>query len=288
MPNEFKQNTVALVYDFDGTLSPEPMQHYGVLPKLNVEPPKFWAEVKRLRKEHRAEELLMYMHEMVRIADASGVKLQREDLKELGSRIEYFPGVEDWFERINRYVAEKSNGAIKVEHYIISAGLKEIIEGCSIADQFEEIYACELFYDAYGHPKWPARVITDTSKTQYLFRVNKGVLDVNESINSHMPAEERKIPFDNMIYFGDGETDVPSMALMMQNGGHAVAVHKDEKGQNTCQDLRRANRIDYFCDADYSAGSQLEVMVQNTLDIIVSRIELRQRVFELPPRGKLT
>ncbi|SFR56194.1 HAD family hydrolase [Litoreibacter janthinus] len=284
----FEQNIVALVYDFDGTLSPEAMQHYGVLPSLELTPEEFWGKVKSERKENRSEELLVYMREMINLADHKKVKLDRKTFQDHGATVKFFEGVTTWFDRINKFTSEISEGSeIKVEHYIISSGLKEMIEGCAIADQFKEIFACEFSYDQYGHPDWPSRVISDTSKTQYLFRINKGVLDVNESINSHMPNEQRRIPFDNMIYFGDGDTDVPSMAVMMGNGGHAVAVHSPNENSEKCLDLKKAKRIDYYCPADYSEGSELDRLVKATLRVIVSRIALRQEIFELPPVGKI-
>ena len=282
----FNQNTIALVYDFDGTLSPEAMQHYGVLPSLGIKLADFWASVKAKRHESKSEELLVYMKEMIRLSDQKGVKLDRSTFFEHGKSIQFFEGVETWFDRIDDYVASISkNEPVIVEHYIISAGLKEMIEGCLVAEKFQEIFACEFSYDQYGHPDWPSRIVSDTSKTQYLFRINKGVLDVNESINSHMPASERRIPFDNMIYFGDGETDVPSMAVMMANGGHAVAVHPEGENIQKCLDLKKAKRIDYFCPADYREGSELDDLVKRTLSVIVSRTALRQRIFELPPEG---
>lgn len=276
----FSQNIIAMVYDFDGTLSPEAMQHYGVLPALDVLPKDFWADVKSRRRQLNAEELLVYMHRMIEIADQRGVKLDRPSFNAHGGDISFFEGVDGWFDRINHFVSEVSSGDVLVEHYIISSGLKEMIEGCSIADKFKEIFACEFIYDAYGHPIWPARVISDTSKTQYLFRINKGVLDVNESINSHMPMRDRRIPFDNMLYFGDGDTDVPSMAVMMSNGGHAIAVHKPGEDDAKCRSLREAGRIDFFCEADYREGSILDRMVKNTIQILVSRIQLRQKIVE--------
>ncbi len=285
--SEFKQNTVALVYDFDGTLSPEAMQHYGVLPELDIAPSDFWASVKEKRREESAEELLVYMREMIKQADLKDVTLGRDDFAAHGAGIEFFEGVPDWFQRINSFVKGLAGGEeIQIEHYIISAGLKEMIEGCKIASEFTEVYACEFLYDKYGHPTWPARIISDTSKTQYLFRINKGVLDVNESINSHMPTNERRIPFDNMIYFGDGDTDVPSMAVVMGQGGHAVAVHKPGDSSEKCQGLLDAKRIDFYCEADYRDGSDLDRMVKDTLRVIVSRIALRMRIFELPPVGR--
>lgn len=280
--NEFHQNTVALVYDFDGTLSPEAMQHYGVLPSLNVEPFEFWGRVKEERYAEQAEELLIYMKQMIRLSDSEKVKLDKDSFKEHGRTIQFFEGVEEWFERINKFAEGLAKGAdIKIEHYIISSGLKEMIEGCSIAKHFREIFACEFLYDQYGHPEWPKRVISDTSKTQYIFRINKGVLDVNDSINSHMPESDRPIPFDNMIYFGDGDTDVPSMTVVMKNGGHAVAVHKPDESNEKCRKLLEANRIDYFCPADYRDGSELDRLVKDTLRVIIARIALRERMHDL-------
>lgn len=281
MSAEFHQNKIAIVYDFDGTLSPEAMQHYGVLPLLDIKPSDFWQDVKNKRKKQSAEELLVYMREMIKRADHLNVKLDRDSFKEHGAKISFFLGVETWFDRINGYVSQISDEAVEVRHYIISSGLKEMIEGCKIADHFERVYACEFIYDHYGHPVWPARIISDSSKTQYLFRINKGILDVNDPINGHMPNEDRPIPFDNMLYLGDGDTDVPSMAVMMQNGGHAIAVHPTGQDcSNKCRELKNARRIDFYCEADYREGSDLDGLVKNTLDVIVSRILLRKRISE--------
>jgi hypothetical protein len=264
------------------------MQHYGVLPALDIEPSVFWNRVKKLRREENAEELLVYMREMIDLADTKKVKLDRASFRSHGSSIAYFEGVEKWFDRINDFSKGLAGDAsINIEHYVISSGLKEMIEGCSIAKHFKSIFACEFRYDQYGHPYWPGRVISDTSKTQYLFRINKGVLDVNESINSHMPKSERAIPFDNMIYVGDGDTDVPSMAVVMQNGGHAVAVHKPESDNGKCIELRKEKRIDYFCAADFREGSDLDRLIKDTLRVIVARIALRQRIFHSNPAGSL-
>ncbi|WP_417262689.1 HAD family hydrolase [Celeribacter sp.] len=277
---EFTQNKIALVYDFDGTLSPEPMQHYGVLPAIGIPGTDFWADVKKKKTTEKAEELIVYMKEMIDLAAEKGVPLNREAFKTHGAEIKLFDGVDTWFSRINEFVASLSKH-VEVEHYIISAGLKEMILGSSIAGCFKEIYACEFRYNEEGKPYWPARIISDTSKTQYLFRINKGVLDVNESINSHMPREGRRIPFDDMIYFGDGDTDVPSMAVMMQNGGHSIAVHSPDGSSEKCMALKKARRIDFFAAADYREGSELDELVKSTLKVIVDRILLREQISQL-------
>ena len=278
LTTDFNQRTVALVYDFDGTLSPQAMQEYGVLPSLDIEPSDFWRSVKTKRKALGAEELLVYMREMVQLADQKQIRLDREAFQSHVASIEFFEGVPEWFDRIDQFSHQLSDGEVAVEHYIISSGLKEMIEGCSIAPKFREIFACEFLYDQYGHPQWPGRIISDTSKTQYLFRINKGVLDVNDSINSHMPFRDRPIPFDNMIYFGDGDTDVPSMAVTMANGGHAIAVHKPGASSEKCITLREAGRIDLFCEADYRPNSDLDSMVKDILRVVVSRVTLRSKI----------
>ncbi|SDF77301.1 haloacid dehalogenase-like hydrolase [Celeribacter baekdonensis] len=277
---DFEQKKIALVYDFDGTLSPEPMQHYGVLSELGVEASDFWNDVKEKKSKERAEELLVYMKEMIDLAEERNVSLDKKAFANHGAKIKLFEGVETWFPRINKYIRDRAPD-IEVEHYIISAGLKEMIVGCSIAKYFKEIYACEFRYNEQDKPVWPARIISDTSKTQYLFRINKGVLDVNDSINSHMPREERRIPFDDMLYFGDGDTDVPSMAVMMQSEGHSIAVHKPGGCPRKCIALKKAKRIDFFAAADYRDGSELDVLVKATLDVIVDRILLRDRISQL-------
>lgn len=278
----FRQSKVAIVYDFDETLSKEAMQHYGVLPALNIAPGDFWRGVKDERKNNRSEELLVYMKRMIAIARERRVPLTRESFRAHGAGIKFFPGVDGWFSRMNEFVKSLPDAqGVELEHYIVSSGLKNMIEGCSIAKEFTEIFACEFDYNDSGEPEWPSRVISDSSKTQYLFRINKGILDVNESINQHMPEGDRAIPFDNMIYIGDGDTDVPSMAVTMKGGGHAVAVHSREKGNKKCASLKDAGRVDFYCEADYREGSQLDDLIKSTLRVIVSRIVLRQKIHAL-------
>jgi hypothetical protein len=180
-------------------------------------------------------------------------------LRELGARVPYFPGVETWFERINRFVQEQTLGYVKVRHYIVSAGLKEILEGVSIAEKFHAIFASQYHYDAFGRPTFVNRVITDVSKTQYLFRINKGVEDLSLPVNEHMPEGDRPIPFRNMIYIGDGDTDVPSMAVTRKNGGHAFAVYSPGENIEKCDALFKAGRVDAYFEADYSPNRRLEI-----------------------------
>lgn len=277
----FKQNIIALVYDFDGTLSPQPMQEYTVLPELGEDPIQFWKECTKEAIEHKADSMLTYMRLLIAKMESHKSHLGKKALRNLAQGIQYFPGVETWFDRINTHVKEKSDGKIKVQHYIISAGLKEILDGVTIRHHFKEMFASEYYFDHHDVAKFPTVVINDTSKTQYLFRINKGIIDINQSINDYMPENERPIPFSNMIYIGDGQTDVPCMTVTKNNGGHALAVHKPNNPNSidVCRELARGNRIDYYAPANYEKGKVLEKRVKLLLDVIVSNILFEKEKF---------
>jgi len=280
---DFLHNTIAIVYDFDGTLSPKPMQEYTVLPKIGMDPGVFCANF----KEEQGEMMLTYMRLLLEKAHERNVPVGREDFAAMGKDVEYFPGVTDWFERINAFVAEEGNGQVKIEHYIISAGLKEILEGISIYDRFANVYASEYYYDRQGIPKFPKLLITDTTKTQFLFRINKGKHDLTESINQHMEWYMRPVPFQNMIYIGDGLTDVPSMTVVQANGGNSIAVHKhpgDEDGTNksleVCKELLSIGRVNFIAPADYSENSPLESHAKTLLRSVITSIAYEKEKFE--------
>lgn len=272
----FSRNVLALVYDFDGTLTPLPMQEYTVLPQLGIAGETFWAEVNREVRQTGGDPILTYMRLLVEKIEANKAHLSREALRSLARGIRYFPGVTGWFDRINAYVRERSEGAVETRHYIISAGLSEILEGISIKHHFERIYASQYHFNHHEVACFPTIVINDTSKTQYLFRINKGREDTHQSINDYMPEEERPIPFSQMLYLGDGLTDVPCMTVAKKYGGFAIAVHDParEGSLATCRELVRADRIDYFAHADYRPGRELEKRVRTLLDLIIARIRV--------------
>ena len=277
----FSKKTIALVYDFDGTLSPKPMQEYSFLPQLGVDAAEFWAECGRVAKAQGADPLITYMHLMYKKAKAKGLRIDRADLVAQGASVELFQGVEAWFKEIEDYVKIRAEShGIKLRHYLVSSGLTEIVEGTSIYKNFHNVFASEYWFDAYETP-YPKRVITDTGKTQYLFRINKGIEDLGESINAHMPEDARPIPFSNMIYFGDGDTDVPSMALMRKSGGHAIAVHTPGAPDEKCVDLFKAGRVDFFAPADYRRGSDLFKRTCLLLDRMLADIRVREEMWEL-------
>jgi 2-hydroxy-3-keto-5-methylthiopentenyl-1-phosphate phosphatase len=270
----FTRDTLAIVYDFDGTLTPQPMQEYTVLPQLGISPQAFWSEVNDEVRRTGGDSILAYMRLLVEKIEANKAHLSREALRRLARGIKYYPGVAGWFDRVNRYVSAQSGGHVHTRHYIISAGLSEILEGISIKHHFERIYASQYHFNHHEVACFPTVVINDTSKTQYLFRINKGREAAGESINEYMPEAERPIPFGHMIYIGDGLTDVPCMTVTKMYGGFAVAVHNPEHAGSieTCRELVRANRIDYYAPADYRAGRSLEKRLRTLVDIIVARI----------------
>jgi hypothetical protein len=277
----FDKKTIALVYDFDGTLSPRPMQDYAFLPQLGEDAAAFWKESNALARKEGADGLITYMHLLYKKAKAKNLRIDRADLVAQGKNVELFPGVEEWFDEIGGYVKLRAEThGISLRHYLVSSGLTEIIEGTRIYKRFHNVFASEYWFEAYDVP-YPKRVITDTGKTQYLFRINKGIENLGDSINQHMPEGARPIPFANMIYFGDGDTDVPSMAVMRKNGGHAVAVHPAGKARKKCVDLFKAGRCDFFAPADYRRGSELFKRTCLLLDRVLADIRVQEEMWRL-------
>ncbi len=277
----FDKKTIALVYDFDGTLSPRPMQDYAFLPQIGEDPVKFWKELNELARREGADALITYMRLMYKKAKARNVRIDRADLVAQGKNVELYAGVADWFDAIADYVKLRSEShGITLRHYVVSAGLTEIIEGTPIYKRFHNVFASEFWFEAYELP-FPKRVITDTGKTQYLFRINKGLEDLRVGINAHMDEGKRPIPFSNMIYFGDGDTDVPSMAVMRKNGGYAVAVHPPGKAKQKCVELFKAGRCDFFAPADYRRGSELFKRTCLLLDRILADIRVQEEMWRL-------
>jgi hypothetical protein len=225
--------------------------------------------------------MLVYMRHILEALEREKVDVKREDFARMAGAIDYFPGVTTWFERMNAHVAKRSGRRVKLRHYLISAGQKEILEGVSIRRHFRRIYASEYHFNHHGVATFPKFLVTDTMKTQFLFRINKGIEEVTESINEHMPESERPIPFPNIVYVGDGMTDVPSMALTKKSGGHAVAVYeaRDVRKRATCVKLLDAGRVDFVAEADYRKGSKLSRRVELLLDAIIADIAYRREVY---------
>lgn len=262
--------TVALVYDFDGTLSPGNMQEYDFIPSVGKNNEEFWAESNRLAQEQDADPILVYMWQMIREAHRNDLRIHREAFVESGRNIRLYKGVKEWFGRINGYAASKG---IRIEHYINSSGIKEMIEGTEIAHEFKHIYACSFLYDVNGVAVWPAVSVNYTNKTQFMFKINKGIEEVFDSqrINKYIPEDDRPVPFKHIIYFGDGTTDIPCMKLVKEKGGHSIAVYdpvERESRQQAMQALIDDNRVSYACGADYSPDGSLDLLVKRIIDKI--------------------
>lgn len=265
---------VAIIYDFDKTLSPGDMQEYGFMPEARTSPGEFWGLCREFALAQRADGILSYMYMMIEKARGS-FDLTREKLEALGRDIVFFPGVETWFDRIN---AIGLCCGVQVEHYIISSGLYEIIKGSRVGDKFKEIFAASFCYDGDNRPIWPATAVNYTSKTQYLFRINKGILDVtNDSdLNAYTPHYKRRIPFSNMIYIGDGLTDVPCMKMTKQRGGYSVAVRAPGE-TDVSDDMLLHSRADFAVDANYEQGCELEEIVRELFVRIYATHALNER-----------
>lgn len=272
-----KLTPLAIAYDFDGTLAPGNMQEFDFVPKLGIKPADFWGEVSAVSKQVDGDNILVYMGLMIEKARAKQIPVHKSDFADFGKTVQLFDGVVDWFDRINLY--GRQNG-VKIEHYILSSGLREMIEGTPIAKKFSKIYASGFWYDHNGVAFWPAMALNYTTKTQYLFRINKGALDVwdNSVINSYVKPDNRPVPFNNMIYIGDGETDVPCFRLVKDQGGHAIAVYKpNAKGaKDRARKLLSEGRVNFATQASYVDGGDLDAIVKAVVQRVASDGALRR------------
>jgi len=268
---------IGLIYDFDGTLSPGNMQEFGFIQAIGQTPAEFWEKSNQIAVGQDASNILAYMKLMIDEAKKSGIKLTREDFKKYGAHIKLYEGVEEWFQNVNRY--GKEHGVI-IEHYINSSGLTEIIEGSPIASAFKHIFAGSFIYDENGEAEWPGIAVDFTAKTQYLFKIQKGIFSSRdaEKVNESLADEYKRVPFTNMIYFGDGETDVPSMKLVSMFGGNAIAVFDPERPAKkaVAQKLLRQGRANFITPACFTRESRTFKLVCAIIDKIKADNELRQ------------
>lgn len=253
---------VAIMYDFDKTLCTKDMQDYSFIPSLGMTESEFWSFANELGTNEHMDSVLAYMYAMVKMSKDKNIPILRQKLVDMGRNVELFSGVENWFERISDFGSEQG---VQVEHYVISSGMKEIIEGTSISKYFKSIFACEFLYDENGNGIWPKTDVNYTNKTQFVYRINKGVLDVanDNDLNRSMPDDSKRVPFCNMIYIGDGLSDVPCMKMMKAYGGYSIAVYQSRDSK--VEDLLRNDRVDYIYPADYRDGTGLDTTVRNII-----------------------
>ena len=269
---------IAFLYDFDKTLCTTDMEDYAFIPSLGYTPAEFWGRANAFGWENRMDGLLAYMYTMIQECAAQNIKLDRAFLNHCGESIQLFPGVREWFARINAF--GESLG-VQVEHYVISSGLREIIEGSGIAQEFREIYACEFYYNENGDACWPKLDVNFTNKTQFVYRINKGILDVSrdKELNDSMPDDSKRVPFTNMTYMGDGLSDVPCMKMMRAYGGQAIAVYQASNRQGV-EKLLADGRVDFIFPADYREGMELDRTVRD----ILRKMTITDRLLEVNNR----
>lgn len=253
-----KKPIVAILYDFDSTLAKSDMQNFGFIPSLGMTPAEFWGKTTEYANETGMERTLSYLYMMVKMTREKGIKMTKDWLKEQGKAIEFFPGVLQWFERINKFGEETG---VKIEHYLVSSGNKEIVDGTPIAKEFKKIYACEFLFDAETkEPIWPRLSINFTQKTQYFYRVSKGVLDAfdDSGVNE---KKDLRIPKQNIVYIGDGMTDIPAMVIVKNAGGKSIAVYPSGKAEKI-EPLVQEGRVNYAALADYRENKQLDKIIK--------------------------
>lgn len=264
---------VAIMYDFDRTLCTKDMQDYSFIPSLGMTESEFWQYSNSLGQREHMDSILAYMYAMVKISKDKNIPILRQNLVDMGKNVELFKGVEGWFDRITEFGI--ANG-MQIEHYVISSGMKEIIEGTPISKCFKSIFACEFLYDENGNGVWPKTDVNYTNKTQFVYRINKGVLDVanDNDLNRSMPDDSKRVPFCNMIYIGDGLSDVPCMKMMKAYGGYSIAVYQNKDSK--VEDLLKKGRVDYIYPADYSENAGLDITVKN----IIRKMSISETLYD--------
>lgn len=278
-----KKPKMAICYDFDKTLSPDDMQTFTLIPSFGIDKSEFQQSSNKLAKDNLMDTNLAWMHELIRYSEFKRKSLKREYFRKIGADVELYKGVKTWFKRMNEYAEKKG---IELEHYIISSGLKEIIEGSEIAQYFKRIYASTYLYSADGVAKWPAQAINYTNKTQFIFRIAKGFLEeYDERVNDSMPDELLRIPYENIVYIGDSATDIPCMRLVKSKGGYSIGVfdpQKDNRGK--VYQLFSDGRINFYAPADYSANSEIPKFMKQIINEISAKesIKTELRILKQP------
>ncbi len=263
---------IAICYDFDKTLATDDMQAFSFIPNLRLKKEEFWAKCRDFSLKNNADPILSFLRVMIDECEARGIKLTRDYLKSLGKDIQLFDGVSTWFGRLNKYAESKG---MTLEHYVITSGNKEILEGCPIYNELKNVFGCEFLYDKNGEAYWVKSVVNYTVKTQFLFRICKGAENLSDDETVNQRIEKKRVEFRNMIYIGDGVTDIPCMTLVKEKGGTAIAVYPQNR-QGMSLQLLRDERVNYVCESDYKSDSELEKLVKALID----SIELKEKLFD--------
>ena len=269
-----KQPIIGIMYDFDKTLSTTDMQNYDFIPSLGMTPAEFWGATSEFTDATGVERILSYMYMMIAKAEEKGIKMDREFLRECGKNIKFYPGVSTWFKRINEYGESKG---VQVEHYLVSSGTIEIVEGCSIYPNFTKAWGCEYYFNEEGEPVWPKLAINYTQKTQFFFRIAKGVDKDNDDASVNSKTPELRVPYENIVYMGDGMTDIACMTLVKKNGGTSIALYPEKAKKEVVDQLYHDKRVNYVAMANYKEGSNLDQAVK----LVIEKISISTRMMNL-------
>lgn len=264
---------LAIMYDFDKTLSTTDMQNYAFIPGIGLTPDEFWGLTGEFSHETGVERILSYMYVMIRESNKKGIKMTREFLNKCGEKIKFYPGVQSWFERINKYGEDKG---VIVEHYLVSSGTKEIVEGCAINKYFTKVYGCEYLYNENGEAIWPKTAINYTQKTQFYFRIHKGTTDEWDDEGINKRQAKNRVPYQNIVYIGDGLTDVAAMTLVKQNGGTSIAVYSKDDGRTKAAEIYDEGRVQYTAIANYSQDRKLDKIIK----LLIDRAAVNNELYE--------
>ena len=257
---------IALCYDFDGTLCTGYMQNQKLIPDCKIDIGKFWSEVIDYSNKNKVDPTLSYMLILENKMHEANLEISRENFIKYGKELELFPGVNDWFKRIKNFGKEKN---VDVEHYIISSGLTNMIEGCSFVNELNRVYACEYIFKN-GRGLWPKLSVNYSNKVQFLYRIHKGAFEVNdqEGVNEKKYfGDHIHVPFENMIFFGDGETDVPTFNVLNKNNGKSICIYEDknQKSIDIAKKLFSDGRIHHLVKNDYQENSEVDVLVKEII-----------------------
>lgn len=273
---------MAICYDFDKTLSPDDMQAFTLIPSFGMEKSEFWEESNKLAKDNLMDNNLAWMYQLIQYSRVKRLPIKKEYFRQAGATVPLYKGVDTWFIRMNQYAARKG---IELQHYIISSGLKEIIEGSSVAPFFTRIYASSYLYSADGVAEWPAQAINYTNKTQFIFRIAKGIFEeYDERVNDSMSEDQLYIPYENIVYIGDSATDIPCMRLVKSKGGYSVGVFDPQKNtRKKVYQLYSDGRINFYAPADYSARGDISRYMKQIIDEVSIREQLKteQRILRI-------
>jgi phosphoserine phosphatase len=276
-------NTIAFIFDFDDTLAPDSTS--GFLHHFGVDVQAFWKKDVQELIEKDWDPIPAYLYQMIRLSNNSK-RITREALAEWAKQITYYPGVENIFDSLRQH-AKAVDPTLKLEFYLISSGIAGILRHTSIAKHFEDIWACDFDYDDEGQILFPKKVVSFTDKTRYIFHISKGIFGEKSrgrpfDVNQKVESRDLRVPLNQMIFVGDGYTDIPCFSLVRKGGGIAIGVYdsdnRDKWGR--AWGFIEQQRVSNLVPADYTPKSALANSLMMSIESIVRRVELNRLTYQ--------